>query len=268
MIVTTKQLINKKSSCAGDILVVRHPMNEFIYSRNAVYEALAAEKRSPVKLYLSETAQEKGALARILQLCQQKKVPIEKVNKQRLEKYSHQHQGVVLETKPYPLADLLDILNLAEARHEPLFVLLLDSMQDPVNFGSLIRTAEAVGVHGVVIPLAHAVEVTPAVVNASSGATEHLLIARENLSRTIDILKENGAWIVGLDEDDRSKLPGEVDLSGPIGIVVGSEGEGIRQLVRGKCDYLLRLPMKGKVGSLNASVAGSTVLYLTLLSRK
>jgi len=248
--------------------MIWHPMNEFIYSRNAVYEALAAEKRPPVKLYLSETAQEKGALARILELCQQKKVPIEKVNKQRLEKYSHQHQGVVLETKPYPLADLLDILNLAESRQEPLFVLLLDSLQDPQNFGSLIRTAEAVGVHGVVIPLAHSVEVTPAVVNASSGATEHLLIARENLSRTIDILKENGAWIVGLDEDVRSKLPSEVDLSGPIGIVVGSEGEGIRQLVRGKCDFMLRLPMKGKVGSLNASVAGSTVLYLTLLSRK
>jgi len=243
-------------------------MNDFIYSRNAVLETLTAERRAPIKCYLSDTAQEKGALSKIMQICRQKHIPIEKVNKQRLDKWTHQHQGVVLETEPYPYADMVDILDLASARSEPLFVLMLDSLQDPQNFGTLLRTAEAVGVHGVVIPLARSVEVTPAVVNASSGATEHLLIARENLSQTIDILKENGAWSVGLDADGRSQLPDKVDLNGPIGIVVGSEGDGIRQLVRTKCDFMLRLPMKGKVGSLNASVAGSTVLYLTLLSRK
>lgn len=243
-------------------------MNEFIYSRNAVLEALTAERRKAIKLYISDTAQEKGALSKIIEICLQKKIPIDRINKQRLDKWTHQHQGVILETEDYPYADMVDILDLATNRDEPLFVLMLDSLQDPQNFGTLLRTAEAVGVHGVVIPLARSVEVTPAVVNASSGATEHLLIARENLSQTIDILKEHGAWIVGLDEDERSQLPDKIDLNGPIGIVVGSEGDGIRQLVRGKCDFMLRLPMKGKVGSLNASVAGSTVLYLALLSRK
>lgn len=243
-------------------------MAEFIYSRNAVYETLIAERRPAVKLFVAETATIQGQLAKILDLAKQKHIPVEKVSKQRLEKHSYQHQGVVLEAGPYPYSDLTEMTELAASRNEPLFVLLLDSLQDPQNFGTLLRTAEAVGVHGVLLPLARTVEVTPSVVNSSSGASEHLLIGRSNLAQAIDILKKEGAWIVGLDEDEYSQTPDKIRLDGAIGIVVGSEGEGIRPLISKKCDFLMRLPMKGKIESLNASVAGSIVLYLTLLARK
>jgi len=163
--------------------------------------------------------------------------------------------------------DIADILENAKDKNEPLFVLLLDTLQDPQNFGTLLRTAEAVGVHGIILPLARTVEVTPAVVNASSGASEHLLVAQSNLVQAIETLKEAGAWVVGLDEDARSQTPDKVRLDGGLAIVVGSEGEGIRPLVRQKCDFLLRLPMRGQIESLNAAVAGSIVLYLASLTR-
>lgn len=237
-------------------------MKELIYSRNAVYECLRAKRRQPINLMIAENIQEKGRISDILALAKERRVPVERVQRQRLDNLTAQHQGVVLEAGRYPYMDISDILDNAKAKNEPLFVLLLDTMQDPQNFGTLLRTAEAVGVHGIFIPLAHTVEVTPAVVNASSGASEHLLIAQANLAQTIETLKEAGAWIVGLDEDSRSQTPDKVRLDGALGVVVGSEGEGIRPLVRQKCDFLLRLPMNGKIESLNASVAGSIVLYL------
>jgi 23S rRNA (guanosine2251-2'-O)-methyltransferase len=243
-------------------------MPEYIYSRNAVYEALVANRRQAIKLLISDTAQEKGPIIKILEIAKQRRIPVERINKQKLDKFSQQHQGVVLETSPYPYADIADMIDLATNKQEPLFILLLDSLQDPQNFGTLLRTAEAVGVHGIILPLAHTVEVTPAVVNSSSGASEHLFIGRSNLALAIDILKNEGAWIVGLDEDEKSQTPDRVRLDGAIGVVVGSEGEGIRPLISKKCDFLLKLPMKGKIESLNASVAGSIVLYLTLLARK
>jgi 23S rRNA (guanosine2251-2'-O)-methyltransferase len=146
--------------------------------------------------------------------------------------------------------------------------LILDSLQDPQNFGALLRTAEAVGVHGVIIPLAHSVEVTPAVVNASSGASEHLLIAQSNLSQAMDALKDSNVWIVGLDQNGETVgASHDTPLRGALGLVVGSEGEGLRELTRKKCDVLLSLPMRGQVESLNAAVAGSVVLYLAYLAR-
>ncbi|HEY3312380.1 MAG TPA: 23S rRNA (guanosine(2251)-2'-O)-methyltransferase RlmB [Anaerolineales bacterium] len=242
-------------------------MKENIYSRNAVYEVLQAKRRQPIRLMVAENTQEKGRLAEILELARQLKVPLERVPRQRLDNLTPQHQGVVLEAGHYPYVDISDILDNAANRNEPLFVLLLDSLQDPQNFGTLLRTAEAVGIHGVILPLAHTVEVTPAVVNASSGASEHLLIAQFNLVQAIEILKKAGAWVVGLDENPRSQTPDKVRLDGGLAVVVGSEGEGIRQLVRQKCDFLLRLPMRGQIESLNASVAGSIVLYLASLAR-
>lgn len=243
-------------------------MPEYIYSRNAVYETLVAGRRQAIRIMISDSAQEKGQITKILDLAKQKRIPVEKVNKQKLDRFSYQHQGVVLEAGPYTYSDLADMTELAASRNEPLFILLLDSLQDPQNFGTLLRTAEAVGVHGILLPLARTVEVTPAVVNSSSGASEHLLIGRSNLAQAIDILKQEGAWIVGLDEDEHSQTPDKIRLDGAIGVVVGSEGEGIRPLISKKCDFLMRLPMKGKIESLNASVAGSIVLYLTLLARK
>ena len=146
--------------------------------------------------------------------------------------------------------------------------MLIDTLQDPQNFGTLLRTAEVVGVHGVVIPLARTVEVTPAVVNASSGASEHLLIAQSNLSQTMDALKESDVWIVGLDQEGENlNEKSNRHLQSALALVVGSEGEGLRELTRKKCDILLKLPMRGHVESLNAAVAGSVALYLAYLAR-
>ena len=242
-------------------------MKEIIYGRNAVYETLHAKRRQPLSLEVAEGTQEKGRLSDILQLSKERKISIKRVPRGRLERLKANHQGVALEVSGYPYADLTDIFELAEEQREPLFVLLLDSLNDPQNFGTLLRTAEVVGVHGVVIPLARTVEVTPAVVNASSGASEHLLVTQSNLSQAISALKDAGAWIIGLEGGGQAQGPDEVRLDGAIGLVVGSEGEGMRPLTAKSCDILMKLPMQGKIESLNAAVAGSVALYLTYLAR-
>ncbi len=242
-------------------------MKEFIYSRNAVYESLRAKHRDVFKIQIAEGAQEKGRLADILKMAKDRRIPVEKVQRARLDKFHQNHQGVVADVSGYSYSDVVEILELANQKNEPPFVLLLDSLNDPQNFGTLLRTAEAVGVHGVIIPLAHTVEVTPAVVNASSGASEHLLIARANLAQAIDAFKEAEVWIVGLDQAAAELEPGSRHLKGALGLVVGSEGEGLRQLVRSKCDIVLKLPMRGEIESLNAAVAGSVALYLAYLGR-
>jgi 23S rRNA (guanosine2251-2'-O)-methyltransferase len=227
-------------------------MKEFIYSRNAVYEALRARRREVFKIQVSEGAQEKGRLAEILRMAKESKIPVERIQRGRLDKIHQHHQGVAAEVGEYIYSDILEILDSARAADEQPFILLLDSLNDPQNFGTLLRTAEAVGVHGVVIPLAHTVEVTPAVVNASSGASEYLRVARSNLAQAIDALKEENIWVVGLDQD--GETIGEKTrrhLTGATALVVGSEGEGIRQLTRSKCDIVLQLPMRGQIESLN-----------------
>jgi 23S rRNA (guanosine2251-2'-O)-methyltransferase len=240
-------------------------MKEFIYSRNAVYEALSAKRRQVFGIEIAEGVQEKGKLTEILKLAQQQKVRVNRVPRPKLDKVHQNHQGIVAEVSGYPYADVTDILD--NTKGEPPFVLILDSLQDPQNFGTLIRTAEAIGVHGIVIPLARSVEVTPAVVNASSGASEHMLIAQANLSQTIDSLKAEDVWVVGLDQAGTEIQPGSRHLKGALALVVGSEGEGLHELTRKKCDIVLKLPMRGKIESLNAAVAGSVVLYLAYLSR-
>jgi 23S rRNA (guanosine2251-2'-O)-methyltransferase len=243
-------------------------LKEYLYSRNAVFETLRAARREVFRILLAEGVQEKGRLQQITALAQNRRIPVERLPRPRLDKINPGHQGVVAEAGAFAYADLLDILEQARHLNEPPMVLLLDSLQDPQNFGALLRTAEAAGVHGVVIPLAHTVEVTPAVVNASSGASEHLRIARLNLAQAIDTLKAENIWIVGLDQAGQPLSdPGNRHLQGALGLVVGSEGEGLRQLVRSKCDLLIRLPMGGQVESLNAAVAGSIALYLAYLAR-
>jgi 23S rRNA (guanosine2251-2'-O)-methyltransferase len=242
-------------------------MKEFIYGRNPVYETLRARRRDVFSLQVAEGVQDKGRLVDIIDLEQKRKIRIERVPRPRLDKLSENHQGVALETSGYPYVGLDDILENARVQSEPLFVLLLDALQNPQNLGTIIRTAEAVGIHGVIIPTHRAVEVTPAVVSASAGATEHMLVAQANLANAIDILREADAWVVGLDESPESKDPSEVRLDGALAVVVGNEGEGIHQLVKSKCDFLLRLPMQGQIESLNAAVAGSVALYMAYLAR-
>lgn len=243
-------------------------MKEFIYSRNAVYETLRAKRRDVFRIQIAEGAQEKGNLVEVLKMAKERKIPVERVARPKLDKVHQNHQGIVAEVSGYSYSDEIDILKYASQKGELPFVLILDSLNDPQNFGTLLRTAEAIGVHGVIIPLAHTVEVTPAVVNASSGASEHLRIARTNLSQAIDTLKDSDVWIVGIDQNGET-VSEKTDrhLRGAVGLVVGSEGEGIRQLVRSKCDILIKLPMRGKVESLNAAVAGSVALYLSYLAR-
>ncbi len=242
-------------------------MKEWIVGRNPVYEVLLARRRDFFRLQLASGVEEKGRLAEILKMAKDQRIPVEKAPRARLDKIHEHHQGVVAEVSGYSYSDEVEILELANQKDEPPFILLLDSLNDPQNFGTLLRTAEAVGVHGVIIPLAHTVEVTPAVVNASSGATEHLLIARSNLAQVIEALKETEVWIVGLDQAGAELEPNSRHLRGALGLVVGSEGEGIHQLVRSKCDIVLKLPMRGWIESLNAAVAGSVALYLAYLTR-
>jgi 23S rRNA (guanosine2251-2'-O)-methyltransferase len=242
-------------------------MKEYVYGRNPVYETLRAKRRQVFGIIVAEGVQEKGRLSETLALAKARKIPVERVPRGRLEKLSDSTQGIAAEVEGYHYAALDDILDKAAELQEPLFVLILDTIQNPQNLGTLIRTAEIVGVHGIIIPGHRAADVTPSVVSASAGATEHVLLAQMNLAQAIDDLKEAGAWIVGLDEDQASQAPEKVRLDGALAVVVGSEGEGIRPLVRQKCDFLLRLPMRGQIESLNAAVAGSIVLYLASLAR-
>lgn len=243
-------------------------MKEYIYSRNAVYETLTARRRQFFRLLIAEGVKEKGRLNEIITLARQQKIDLQRVPRARLDSIHRQHQGVALQTSGYPYRGVADILALADKRLEAPLILLLDTLQDPQNMGTLLRTAEAVGVHGVVIPKARTALVTPAVVNASSGASEHLLIAQSNLAQAISTLKDRGIWIIGLEGSSQARSPSQIELDGPLGLVVGSEGQGMRQLVRKSCDFLLQLPMLGKIESLNAAVAGSIALYLALQARE
>jgi len=230
-----------------------------------VYEVLSAKRRQIFGIEIAEGVQEKGKLAEILKQAQAQKIKVSRVPRPKLDKVHQNNQGIVAEVSGYPYSDVVEILE--NAKDELPFVLILDSLQDPQNFGTLIRTAEALGVHGVVIPTARTVDVTPAVVNASSGACEHMLIAQANLSQTIDALKDNDIWVVGLDQAGAEIESGSRHLKGALALVVGSEGEGLHELTRKKCDVVLKLPMKGKIESLNAAVAGSVALYLAYMTR-
>ncbi|MGD0707483.1 MAG: 23S rRNA (guanosine(2251)-2'-O)-methyltransferase RlmB [Anaerolineaceae bacterium] len=243
-------------------------MREWIVGRNPVYEVLRANRRQVFRLLVASGAEEKGRLAEIIQIAAAQKVPVQHVLRSQVDNLGENPQGVGLEASGYPYIDIQDIIEHAKERQQALFVLMLDQVQNPQNLGSLMRTAEAVGVDGIVMPLARAVGVTPAVVSASAGASEHLLVAQSNLSQAIETFKQEDAWVVGMDGDPKqAKQVGEVPLTGPLVIVVGSEGEGIHSLVRSSCDFLLRLPMIGKIASLNAAVAGSVALYLAFQAR-
>lgn len=242
-------------------------MSEWITGRNPVYEVLRAGRRHVVRLWIAQGAKTQGRLDEIIGMARAAKRPIEVVKRDRLDHIDPHHQAVALETGGYPYVDLDTILNLARKSGEPPFILLLDLIQDPQNLGTLLRSAEAFGVHGVIIPLARAASVTPAVVNASSGATEMLQIAQHNLAQAMDRIKEAGGWLVGLEDSAAAQPPEKLNLNGGIGLVIGNEAQGMRRLVREGCDLLMRLPMQGQIDSLNAAVAGSIALYLVRRAR-
>jgi 23S rRNA (guanosine2251-2'-O)-methyltransferase len=238
-------------------------MAEKLYGRNPVYECLRADRRQVFGLMLAKGARERGTLADILALASKRSVRVERVDRQQLDRIvsGTNHQGIVANVSDYPYADLEELLSVAAARQEPPWLLLLDCLQDPQNLGTLLRTAEILGVHGVILPERRAVGVTPAVVSASSGASEHLKIAQvTNLARTLQDLKGRDVWVYGLEDVQGASSLWKTDLRGALALVVGSEGRGMRRLVRESCDVLVRLPMRGQINSLNAAVAGSCLL--------
>ncbi len=242
-------------------------MKEWLYGRNAVYESLLARRRQFFRLKLAQGAEEKGHLTDILRLAKGFNLPVDRVARPALDSIAEGHQGVAVEASGYPYSTLPDILALAVRLNEPPLILVLDVLQDPQNLGTLLRTAEAVGVHGVLLPFRHTATVTPAVVNSSSGATEHLLITQANLAQSIQQLKQANVWVIGLDAGPDAQPLHKTRLDGSLALVVGGEGSGMRALVRKSCDGLMRLPMRGKVTSLNAAVAGSIALYFAWQSR-
>ncbi len=243
-------------------------MKEWVYGRNPIYEVLRAGRREIYVLKVAKGAQEKGRLADILSICRSKNIPVHYSPRQELDQIDRNHQGVVLQLGQYPYSNLEDMLALADQRGESPFLLLLDTLQDPQNLGTLLRTAEAVGVHGVLLPFARTATITPAVVSSSSGACEHLLVSQTNLAQTINQIRKEDVWVIGLDGGEESQPSEKVNLRGGLALVVGSEGDGMRRLVRERCDLLMRLPMRGQIESLNAAVAGSVALYLALAARQ
>lgn len=235
-------------------------MTEIIYGRHPVLEALRSGQ--PIeRILLARGVKTKGPLVEITERAHARHITVEWVERARLDRMARSHQGVVALVPAFHYATVEEMLQLARQRGERPLILALDHVQDVHNLGALIRTAEAVGAHGVIIPERRAAGITPAVYKSSAGAVAHLPVAQvTNLVRTLKALKAEGVWVVGLDmagEQEYDKL----DWAMPAVIVVGSEGEGLSRLVRATCDFLVSLPMRGKVSSLNAAVAGSIVLY-------
>lgn len=240
-------------------------INEIVEGRNAVVEVLSNDDRT-IESILINNSSVKSSLSKIYKLAKEKKVVIKEVDKQKLNSLSKtgNHQGVIAIVSSYEYSSVADMLELAKEREEDPFIIILDEIEDPHNFGSIIRTAEIVGAHGIIIPKRRNVSVTPTVYRTSVGAVEHMKIAKvTNINSTIDQLKESGIWVYGADIKGKSYCH-NTNLSGPIALVIGSEGRGISKLTLKKCDVLVKIPMVGKINSLNASVAGGILMYEVL----
>jgi len=243
-------------------------VREILYGRQPVHECLRARRRHIHQLILAEGVSKQGVITEILDLAVGLKLPLKYVPRPQLDGISKVNQGVALEVAGYPHVEVADILQRAHKLAENPFILAMDHLQDPHNLGALLRTAEVVGTHGAIIPHRRAAEVTPAVVSASAGASEHLRVAQvTNLARTLKALKTEGLWIIGLANHPDAQLYHQVDLNLPVVLVIGAENQGLSRLVRETCDFLVRLPMRGQIESLNASVAGGIALYAVLAAR-
>jgi len=239
-------------------------MREILYGRQPVRETLRAGRRQVFKLLLASGLKPTGIVAEIVSLAGRAQVPVQQVDRSNLETLGNEahHQGIAAEVSGYPYVELAAVLEAARRAAMPPFMLLLDHIQDPQNLGALLRTAEAVGIHGVVLPQKRAVGVTPAAVRASAGAAEHMRVVQvSNLVQAMESLKADGLWLAGMEALPGAQLYTQADLRGPLGLVVGGEGQGLARLVRERCDFVVRLPMFGQVASLNAAVAAGIALY-------
>lgn len=233
---------------------------DIIVGRNAVLEALRAQ--SEIDSVMVAKGDRQGSIAKIVAICRERGIPVKEVSPEKLAHLAQgeAHQGVAAVIAAVSYVQLADILAKAKEEGTSPFVIIADGIEDPHNLGALIRTAEAAGAHGIVIPKRRSASVTAAVYKASAGACAHLPVARvANIATALDELKQNGVWIYGADMG--GSMWCEQDYSGGVGLVIGSEGEGLSRLVKDKCDFIISLPMLGKVSSLNASVAGGILMY-------
>lgn len=231
-----------------------------IEGRNPVIEALKNDRE--IDKILINKASKECSIKKIIALAKENNIVIQNVDRRKLDDMSesHAHQGVIAITSEYKYYELEEILEISKKRNEEPFFIILDGITDPHNLGSIIRTADAVGAHAVIIPKRRSVHITPIVAKASAGAVEYIPVCKvTNIVNTIKILKENGLWIAAVDMDGDTFY--KQNLLGALGLVIGSEGAGISRLVKQNCDFTVSIPMSGRVTSLNASVAGGILLY-------
>lgn len=253
-----KKEINKKEERIFD---------DQVEGRNSVLELLESGKDIN-KIFVTK-GERHGSINKIVAIAREKKVIIVEKDKREMDEMAQNenYQGVIAIVPPFEYCEIEDILDVAKERNEDPFVLILDGIEDPHNLGSIIRTAETAGVHGIIIPKRRAVGVNSTVNKVSAGAVEYMKIARvTNISDSIDKLKDAGLWICGTDINTE-KYHYNQDLTGPLGIVIGNEGSGISDKVKKNCDFLVKIPMKGKVTSLNASVSAGIVMYESVKQR-
>lgn len=232
----------------------------YIFGRNAVLEAIRSGREID-RLYILKGSAG-GALVPIIEKCRVKKIPVKEVPSQKLDFMSgnQTHQGVIASVAAKSYCSLTDIIDYANEKNKPPFVIICDGLEDPHNLGAIIRTAEATGVDGIIIPRHRSVSVNATVAKSASGALEYVNVCKvTNIPNTIDELKENGFWVYAADMDGQNWF--EPDFTGPTAIVIGSEGNGVGRLVKDKCDGVVSMPMCGKINSLNASVAAGVLMY-------
>ena len=238
-----------------------------IEGRNSVIELLES-KKDINKIFVTK-GERHGSINKILAMAKERNVIIVEKDKKQMAQMAQtpNHQGVIAIVPPFEYCEIEDILENAKIKNEDPFVLILDGIEDPHNLGSIIRTAETAGVHGIIIPKRRAASVNSTVSKVSAGAVEHIKIARvTNISDSIQKLKDNGLWICGTDIDAKNYYYDQ-DLKGPLGIVIGNEGQGMSEKVKKNCDFLVKIPMQGKVTSLNASVSTGIVVYEAVKQR-
>lgn len=246
-----------KQNQKDDVIVGRNPVSEAIHSSRTIDRILVTKGGKT------------GAIVGILAKAKEKQIPIKEVDSKKLDFLAgnENHQGIIAMAAVKEYSSVEDIFALAEERQEKPFIVVLDEIEDPHNLGAIIRTAECTGVHGIIIPKRRSATLSFAVGKASAGAVEYVPVARvTNIANTIDELKERGLWVFGADMNGTDYT--ECDFDGAVALVIGNEGKGIGRLVREKCDQIVSLPMKGKINSLNASVAAGVLMYAVSSKRK
>ena len=258
---------NQNKNFRNEKQLEENEYDDIVEGRNAVLELLDSD-RDINKIFV-QSGERHGSINKIIAIAKENKVVVTEVEKSKLDFMSKtkNHQGVIAVVPPFNYCEVEDILEHAKSKNEDVFILILDGIEDPHNLGSIIRTAETAGVHGIIIPKRRTVTVNSTVAKVSAGAVEHMKIARvNNITDTIRKLKENGLWIIGTD-GSATTLYYNQDLKGDIAIVIGSEGFGMSRLVKENTDMLVKIPMKGKVTSLNASVSAGIVMYEAVKQR-